>query len=122
MRTSLSTITEILIEVVSQNRVTIFIDGLDECEERQDILAFFQQLAGEANFSNILVSSRDEAGIREMLSGFPRIRVEAASASLDRDINYYINHRLEHDREFKWLKPFFKQTIRERLSAQAKGM
>jgi hypothetical protein len=122
MRTSLSTITEILIEVVSQNRVTIFIDGLDECEERQDILAFFQQLAGEANFSNILVSSRDEADIREMLSGFPRMRLEAASASLNRDINYYINHRLDHDREFKWLKPSFKQIIRERLSAQAKGM
>jgi hypothetical protein len=121
-RTNLGTIIEILIELTCQHRVTILVDALDECERRQDILEFFQMLGRQGSRLNILVSSRDEADIREALSDFPRMRLEAASACLDRDIEYYINYRLCHDPDFKWLKQSFKQTIRERLSTQANGM
>ena len=121
-RTNLATITEILIEVASQEPVTIFVDGLDECEGRRDILDFFLELGTKGMLLNILVSSRDEVDIREALSDFPRMRLEAASANLDRDIDSYINYRLAHDRDFKWLKASFQQTMRDCLSTQAKGM
>jgi hypothetical protein len=121
-RTTFDTITEIIIEVASKHRVTILVDGLDECEKRQDILGFLRQLGQKATFAKILVSSRDETNIRQVLSHFPRMRLEASSACLDRDIDHYINYRLSHDRDFKWLKHSFQQTIRERLSTQAKGM
>jgi hypothetical protein len=121
-RTNLATITDMILEVASQHRVTIFVDGLDECEGREDILDLFRQLGTQGTLLNILVSSRDEADIREALSEFPRMRLETASACLDRDIDSYINHRLAHDRDFKWLKPYFQQIISQRLSTQAKGM
>ena len=121
-RTNLSTITDVLIEIASQHRVTIVVDGLDECESRRDILNFFRQLGLKGLYINILVSSRDEIDIREILSEFPRMRLEAASACLDHDIDNYIKHRLGNDREFKWLKQSFQLTIQERLSSQAKGM
>jgi NACHT domain len=121
-RINLATITEILIELGSQHQVTILVDGLDECQRHQDISVFFRQLGKNGTLLNILVSSRDEANIREALSEFPRMRLEAASACLDRDIDNYISHRLGNDSEFKWLKPSFQQFIREHLNTQVKGM
>lgn len=121
-RIDLGTITEILVQLTSQHRVKIFVDALDECERRAEILEFLHNLSRQGSYLNILVSSRDEPDIREALSGFPRMRLEAASACLDRDIDCYISYRLGHDPVFQWLKPSFKQTIRERLSTQAKGM
>jgi len=121
-RTNLDTMTTILLEIATQNRVTILVDALDECERHRDILSFLQRLGTKGLLFNILVSSRDEANIREALSEFPRMPLEASSVCLNRDIDSYINHRLSHDREFRWLKESFQQTIRERLSTQAKGM
>lgn len=121
-RIHLSIIAEVFIEIAYQHRVTILIDGLDECQGRQDILGFIQQLSKRGKFCKILVSSRDEVDIREVLSESPRMRLETASEYLDRDIDNYISHRLGHDREFKWLKQSFQKTIRESLSSQARGM
>ena len=121
-RTNLGTIIEILVDLSCQHRIVIVVDALDECDSRQDILEFFQKLGTQGSLLNLLVSSRDEIDIWEMLSDFPRLPLEAAWASLDRDIDYYINYRLSHDRDFKWLKQTFKQVIRERLDTQAMGM
>ena len=121
-RTNLDTIAEVLLEIASQHRITILVDALDECERHQDILSFLQRLGTKGVFCNVLVSSRDEADVREALLNFPRMPLEASSACLERDIDSYINHRLSHDREFKWLKQSFQQTIRERLNTEAKGM
>jgi hypothetical protein len=121
-RTNLGTITEVLIEIASQHRVTILVDGLDECERRRDILGLFRQLGLKGLYINILVSSRDETDIRETLSEFPRMQLEAASACLDHDIDNYIKYRLGNNREFKWLKQSFQLAIQESLSSQAKGM
>jgi hypothetical protein len=93
-RTNLAMITDMLLEVASQHRVTIFVNGLDECEGREDILDLFRYLGTQGTLLNILVSSRDEADIREALSEFPRMRLETASACLDRDIDSHINYRL----------------------------
>jgi hypothetical protein len=121
-RTDLDAIVEILIELTSQHRVAIIIDALDECENREEILAFVGKLARQKILLKILLSSRDETDIRQNLTDFPRIRLEDSSARLDNDISNYINYRLGHNRAFKWLKPSFKQTIQERLSTRAKGM
>ena len=121
-RTDLDAIVEILIKITSQHRVAIIIDALDECENREEILAFVGKLARQKILLKILLSSRDETDIRQNLTDFPRIRLEDSSARLDNDISNYINYRLGHNRAFKWLKPSFKQTIQERLSTRAKGM
>jgi hypothetical protein len=121
-QTDLHTFSEILISLTSQHRVAILVDALDECERRQDILKLFWYLGKRGGPLSIFLGSRDEADIRETLSDFPRMRLEAVSDYLDRDIDCYIDYRLDHDQEFRWLKPSFRQTIRESLSAQAKGM
>ncbi|KAH7411469.1 hypothetical protein BKA64DRAFT_704576 [Cadophora sp. MPI-SDFR-AT-0126] len=121
-RISLGIITEIFLEITSERCVTVLVDGLDECEKRQDILDFFQKLGTKRSYLNVLISSRDETDIREALSDFQRIRLEAVSACLNDDIDLYINHRLSHDRKFKWLKESFQQIIRHCLSTKAKGM
>lgn len=121
-RITLEIISEILLETAIENKITILVDGLDECENRVEILEFFSELGVKAKLMNILVSSRDETDIREAFSEMPRMRLELASAKLNHDIDSYIDHRLSHDREFKWLKESFQQTIRQRLSTEAKGM
>lgn len=56
-QTNLDTITEVLIEIASAHRVTILVDGLDECERRRDILRFFRHLGLKGLHVHILVSS-----------------------------------------------------------------
>jgi len=121
-RSNVDTIIDLLVELTSQNGIAIVIDALDECEERDSILDSLRKLSVQGRYLKILLSSRDEADIRENLSEFPRMRLETASASLAGDIDHYINHRLDHDLGFRWLKPSFKQVIRERLSTEAQGM
>jgi hypothetical protein len=121
-RTNLDTIIEILVDLSCQHRVVTVVDALDECGSREDILQFFRKLGTQGSILNVLVSSRDETDIWEMLSDFPRLPPETAWASIDRDIDFYINYRLSHDRDFKWLKQTFKQIIRDRLNTQAMGM
>jgi hypothetical protein len=121
-QTDLRTFSEVLMLLTSQHRVAILVDALDECERRQDILKLFWCLGKRGGPLNVLLGSRDEADIRETLSDFPRMRLEAVSDYLDHDIDCYIDYRLDHDQAFRWLKPSFRQTIRESLSAQAKGM
>ncbi|KAF4436368.1 hypothetical protein F53441_13284, partial [Fusarium austroafricanum] len=121
---NLHTFSEILMLLTSQHRVAILVDALDECERQLDILKLFSRLGTQGNPLNLLFSSRDEVEIREMLSDFPRIRLDAVCDCLDRDIGCYIDYRLEHDPEFRRrkLKPSFKQKIRESLKIQANGM
>jgi hypothetical protein len=121
-RPNIGTITKILTELTSQYRVAILVDALDECERRKEILQLFQRLNSHGRRLALLVSSRDEADIREALADLQPFRLETSSDYLDRDIDYYINHRLGHDQDFKWLKQSFKHAIRERLRKQAHGM
>jgi hypothetical protein len=121
-RTDLDTIIEILVDLSCQHRIVIVVDALDECGERDGILQLLRKLSTQGSLLNVLVSSRDETDIGEMLSDFPRLPLEAAWASIDRDIDFYINYRLVHEKDFKWLKPSFKQIIQDRLNTQAIGM
>lgn len=121
-RMNIDTIIEILVDLSHQQRIAIAIDALDECEERDALLQMLQTLAAQGSLLNVLVSSRDETDIREMLSDFPRLPLEEASSSIDRDIEFYISYRLGHEKDFKWLKPTFKQIIQDRLNTQAVGM
>lgn len=121
-RTNLDTIIKILVDLSCQHRVVIVVDALDECGSREDILQFFRKLGTQGSLLNILVSGRDQTDISDMLSDFPRLPLEAAWASIDRDIDYYINYRLSHERDFMWLKQNYKQIIRDRLNAKAMGM
>ncbi|KAJ9412638.1 hypothetical protein QL093DRAFT_2548541 [Fusarium oxysporum] len=70
------------------------------------ILELFRQLGTQGHHLNILLSSRDEADIREVLSDFPRIRLESVSNCF---------------RMLK-LKPSFRETILQSLRVQASGM
>lgn len=101
--------------------MAILVDALDECERQLDILKLFCRLGMQGDPLNLLLSSRDEVDIREMLSDFPRMRLEAVSDCLDRDIYCYIDYRLDYNPEFRRrkLKSSFKQTIRESLRVQA---
>lgn len=121
-RISIKAITEIFLEIAAENEVAILVDGVDELEKRQDILDFLKAIGTDRALMKILVSSRDEFDIREAFSQLPRMCLETASATLNHDIDSYIDHRLTHGREFKLLKESFQQTIRQRLSKEAKGM
>jgi len=82
-------------------RLTIVIDGLDECpmESRGDLLRFVIALASGDNAS-ILVVSRREVDIEEKLNGFSTISLEHEQINLKDDMRKVINKELE-DME-KW--------------------
>jgi hypothetical protein len=82
--------------------VCIVLEALNECNAREPLL---QMLAGLANVDNIqtIVTSRDEAYIREALS----LQVSQESiivlqpAVVNEDIRSYVSHRLQTAKDFQ---------------------
>jgi len=101
------------------SRVYLVIDGIDEIAERQHILSFINSLQRSVNV-HLLVVSRPLWDIETELRSTLRLNIEANL--FVKDIETYIQWRLNDDQQFKRIKPSLKTTIQDRLSAQCMGM
>ena len=101
------------------SRVYLVIDGMDEIAERQHILSFVNSLQRSVNV-HLLVVSRPLHDIEKQLSSTLRLNIEANLCL--KDIQTYIQWRLNHDQKLKRIKPSLKKTIHDRLVAQSMGM
>ncbi len=105
----------------------IIMDALDECLDRQELLASIQELFGW-KFENlhILATSRMEKDIEESMAPFNdnRGKICIRSMLVDNDIRTYVRGRLQTDPTLKrWQKqPKVQQEIEDTLMDQADGM
>lgn len=115
-------LTEVLQSFSSIWRISLLIDALDECGGRKDVLDFLTNLQEATRNVSIFITSRDELDIQEALRSFTRLRIENHLDQVDRDIGYYINHRLQSDKTLQRLTTSIKNDIQRSLTSKSAGM
>jgi NACHT domain len=105
----------------------IILDALDDCLERQELLADIDKIAGWGiEKLHIISTSRKEKDIEKTLGPLvgDRGKIWVQSALVNDDISAYIQERLQTDRSLRrWQKrPETLQEIKARLIGKADGM
>ncbi|ETW83636.1 hypothetical protein HETIRDRAFT_471885 [Heterobasidion irregulare TC 32-1] len=105
--------------------VYVVLDSLDECTERESVLAWLQRILRWEAFEHkihILVSSRDELGIRRSLELLHVVQACIQGKSVDDDIRTYIDRTLQTDRHMQRWNDTTKEEIRKHVLEISKGM
>ncbi|RYP51266.1 hypothetical protein DL768_003363 [Monosporascus sp. mg162] len=118
----ISFLVDVLELLTYQSRALVLINGVDEVEERRDLLSFLQQTCRPQSNVRILVSSREEQDLRESLGDVHNIRIEERISQVDDDISRYLNGRLQFDPRLQWLKPHIRDDIRVSVEQHACGI
>lgn len=101
--------------------ITLVLDALDECQDRQRLLDLLVRLADSPTYNaKVLVSSRRELDIQDTFDSMPRIQI--ASDVVDMDIHSYLEYVIKTNRRLHRLSPSLKETILESLTVGANGM
>ena len=111
--------------LVQFENVYVILDSLDECTERQHVLAWLQRILRWEAFEHkihILVASRDELGIRQSLELLDVVQVCMQGKSVDDDVRSYIDRTLQTDRHMQRWNDTTKEEIREHVFEISKGM
>jgi ABC-type dipeptide/oligopeptide/nickel transport system ATPase component len=101
-----------------ERRVYIIVDALDECIDWSD--GFLDALQGIADFDadiRVLISSRPEDEIRDVLYVYPNI--EVTKASTEKDVQSYVFESLKKIKRFK---PEQRLAARDAIAAKSDGM
>jgi hypothetical protein len=101
------------------SRVYVVIDGLDECNDKQDIV---RELAGisSCEMVNLFISSRVDGTIGKVFAGKPTLRMD--ENHVQRDIAIHVDWVLEHDTFAIDLDEDLKKEIKEYLLKKSNGM
>jgi hypothetical protein len=108
------------------SQVRVVLDALDECQRRDVLLEWLDDLMTVDNTA-IILTSRFEHDIGEALQRkiLRNYTIAINSARVDEDIAKYVSHRLTHDRAFRWFDAQSsdeKLFITAALSKKADGM
>ena len=101
------------------------IDALDECKDRQALLAILGDIASwKTQKLHVLVTSRKEKDIGDKFASLGDLKaVCIQSALVNDDIRAYIHTRLQTDQKLsRWHAVNVKQEIETTLMAKAGGM
>ncbi|KAK0507602.1 hypothetical protein JMJ35_010125 [Cladonia borealis] len=103
----------------------LVIDALDECIERQELLASIEELTSwkDANL-HILTTSRMEKDIEDSIEPFNNHqgKIYIQSTLVNDDIRAYVHGRLRTDQWLKRWRPEIQQEIEKALMEKADGM
>lgn len=111
------------IKILSRTQRTyLFIDGMDEVEDCKSLAERVLHLVNSANHINILVTSRNEVFIQQVLKDVRRISLEHHVSEIDRDIERYIASRLSNGDDFAWLSPDVQRLISDSLLSKSRGI
>lgn len=120
----LATLCQMMAEL---EEIYVVIDALDECLERQELLATIQDLTSwkDANL-HVLTTSRREKDIEESMESLNvnHGRICIGRMLVSNDIRAYVRGRLQHDPSLeRWQKqPKVQQEIEDTLMEKADGM
>lgn len=121
-RPTLELLGDILIKISQTRRIALLIDAVDECDDRGRLLRFMSDLRETCGHINILITSRKEADIAQLLSSFSNVSMEDHVKDVDEDISLYIQTKLETDERIQWLKEPVKAEILRTLNYRSAGM
>lgn len=114
----------LLEKVVSQNQSKyIVLDALDECSDREPLLAFISSLITSSHPGlRILVTSRRERDIEESLKALTDYSINIQTSIVDQDIRTYVMDRVEKDTKLRKWPDEVRKEIVSILMDKAGGM
>ena len=106
---------------VSEDRIWIVMDALDECSMRKELLKVFKDICENGKI-NILVTSRREQDICEVLTGLVNCEIAIQDERVDQDIRVHVQRCLKDDPDLcKW-DDEIKASVIGSLTSKAQGM
>jgi hypothetical protein len=121
-RVRFSTLQQALISIAREHQSLVLIDALDECDNRESIVALIDQLRTLELKMNILVTSRNKGDIGDRFEGAGRLRIESRLSEMAEDINSYVTSRIDNDSRLRRLSPALRLHISDVLNNRAQGM
>lgn len=105
------------------DKVFVFLDAVDESQERENLLRVLKSLATEARFENVrlLATSREYMDIEEVMINIS-IPVSMRNGLLDQDIALYIRSKLDSHPKLRRWSVDFREQVFQALTAKANGM
>jgi hypothetical protein len=100
----------------------IIIDALDECKEREQLLAMMKEIFGWKFGLHILITSRKEGDIESSLGPLFTNRLCIQNAIVDADIRTHVQERLLNDAKLKKWPANVREEIETTLMSGAHGM
>ena len=121
----LETLLKALIDLYE--KTFIVLDGLDECEDRQELLNFIESAIGwKSQKLNVIMTSRKLKDFEDLFDAEmeERSRLSIQNENVDEDIRSYVHGKLQNDRKFKrWQgQPKVRQEIETKLMEKSDGM
>ncbi|KAG6380116.1 ankyrin repeat-containing domain protein [Boletus reticuloceps] len=96
------------------------IDALDECKEVEEFLDAIAELADGG--VRLFVTSRPLQVIKDSLSGFPSISMDAMKYDVQADISLHVRRELDSHRRLRIMEPSLKNEIYSVLCNKSDGM
>ncbi|OQN96228.1 hypothetical protein B0A48_17790 [Cryoendolithus antarcticus] len=116
----------LLASVLSFRRVYIHLDALDECPEvdrvRLVMLSGLSKFLKDASNAHVLVTSRDELGVRYAMSNLGAITLPIADSFVDSDVGLFVKNELVRDDKLRRLDNDTKELVHRTLVQKADGM
>lgn len=100
----------------------IILDALDECRDRDDLMAFIKRMLDQTCRPGILVASRKEHDIQEHLEPWTTKVIPMEANFVNIDIHSYIQAELCHNSRLKKWPSQVKEHISDALMQRADGM
>lgn len=121
----LETLLKALIDL--HEKTFIVLDALDECEDRQELLNFIENIIGwKSQKLNVAVTSRKLKELEDFFDAEieEKSRLSIQNEKVDEDIRSYVHGKLQNDRRFKrWRgQPNVQEEIATGLMKKSDGM
>jgi hypothetical protein len=125
VRPSLQALLDLLANVLEGpnglRRTYIIVDAVDECTDREDLLAGLNALQSLSDLKvNILVASRGENDIKDAFDGLPSLLIK--ESDIASDVELYVLSEMEKRKSLKGKPDVVKSRIKSALVKGAKGM
>ena len=105
------------------SEIYIILDALDECAEKEGSLDLIIEITKwERGKPHILVTSRREKDIEDMLEPLCDASFNLETEPIDADIQLHICKELDRHRKLQRLPARLKEEIKEKLTNKAHGM
>lgn len=122
-RPTLELLQQTIMCLSKKHRVIILVDAVDECQDRHKILEVFRRLQSlDSGSPSILITSRVESDISDMLQDFSRLDLTKCRSQMENDIRAYVNYRLSKESNFKKLSSSTRAELQSALHEGCHGM
>jgi hypothetical protein len=107
--------------IVSISPPYIVLDALKECKDGDELLRLIQEIHGSSSL-HLLVTSRNELDIMDMMSSLGPLRVSMDESHIQDDIQLHIHKTLYHDKRYQKWSAEVKEKVETTLINGGHGM